>query len=104
LCLHSRPKTMLRVVNSLGPLFSSSKIISSNSVNRVDESSLRVASALDDIDNAFKQSRVSCKIASSCSSLSQILVFRHKLSTRAYEPPLNIHTSSKNFHNCLEPT
>lgn len=60
---------MLRVMNSLGPFFSTSKSMARRVGNRVDwmvESSWR---AREVVHNAFRQSKVSWSSASSCSSL-----------------------------------
>lgn len=60
---------MLRVVNSLGPFFSTSKSIARRIGNRLDwmvDSSWR---AREVVHNAFRHSKVSWSSASSCSSL-----------------------------------
>jgi hypothetical protein len=64
-----REVTMFRVVNSLGPFFSSSKIMCMSVGKRVLCSSERWWRARAVVQRALRQSRTSCRRASSCSSL-----------------------------------
>ena len=60
---------MLRVVNSLGPFFSLSKSMPSRVGNRVEWMFASSWCAEDVVDKAFKQSSVSWRRVSSCSTL-----------------------------------
>lgn len=64
-CVKSRLMMMLRVVNSLGPFFSSSN----NIFNKAGKSSpsirVRCAKAADVVQRAFRQSNASCRRVSS---------------------------------------
>lgn len=67
--VNSSQVIIFRVMNSLGPFFSSSKTICNRAGNRVAWISSSCLSAKAVVESALRQRRTSCNRASSCSSL-----------------------------------